>query len=147
MSIEQSLTERLLELESTLESLEENSENNSKFEEFHSSLLKLESHKLIQNSQKILKYCQMGKLISKKSIESTDAQLRKIVIAVLFDCIDLLKKMLSNLQNGSGEDLVKYNNDAFATRLKWLSEKFKTKEIPEKNEEDDIEAIMRSLDL
>ncbi|OFZ64567.1 MAG: hypothetical protein A2328_10465 [Bdellovibrionales bacterium RIFOXYB2_FULL_36_6] len=44
----------------------------------------------------------------------------------MFDANDLLKRMTKAIKTGESKGLESLNTQAFVTRLKWLSEKFKS---------------------
>lgn len=70
-------------------------------------------------------YCELGKTISYKASQSNDKQLLDIVIAILFDTVEILKSMNKNLLIEKEEKVDGINLEAFATRLHWLADKFK----------------------
>lgn len=70
-------------------------------------------------------YCELGKTISYKASQSTDQQLLDIVVAILFDTVEILKSMNKNIFIEKIEKVDGVNVDAFATRLHWLADKFK----------------------
>lgn len=68
--------------------------------------------------------CELGKVIGYKSSQINDQKLINIVVAVLFDMVEILQRQISNLSLGQEMSLKSINTDAFTTRLKWLNEKF-----------------------
>ena len=48
-----------------------------------------------------------------------------VVVAILFDSLDLLRKMIKSLRDGNDQSMKNLNTKAFVTRLNWLSAKFK----------------------
>jgi chemotaxis protein histidine kinase CheA len=70
-------------------------------------------------------YCELGKTIGYKSSQGKDLALTEVVVAILFDSIDLLNKMVDALLLGKKELTANINLKAFGTRLHWLSAKFK----------------------
>lgn len=70
-------------------------------------------------------FCELGKTISYKASQSNDDKLINIVIAILFDNIEILKKVNLKILNDQTENLDSLNLEAFGTRLKWLADKFK----------------------
>ena len=48
-----------------------------------------------------------------------------VVVAILYDAIDLLGLMITKIKTGNSKVLKQLNTEAFGTRLKWLSNKFK----------------------
>jgi chemotaxis protein histidine kinase CheA len=70
-------------------------------------------------------YCELGKTISYKASQSNDPQLLNIVVAVLFDTVEILKSMNKNILIEKEEKVDGINLEAFASRLNWLADKFK----------------------
>ena len=76
-------------------------------------------------------------------------------MAVLFDSLDIMKQLLTNLREGSKQNLQQINTKAFVTRLNWLSEKFKDIErssVAYKNNNDQlsqnsIDDLLKTLGL
>ncbi|MBL6989257.1 MAG: hypothetical protein ISR65_05745 [Bacteriovoracaceae bacterium] len=73
----------------------------------------------------LVQLCELTKAIGQKSSQISDAPLLNVVVAILFDTVDLLNNMISNLQEGHSHILADTDTDAYANRLKWLSSKFK----------------------
>lgn len=70
-------------------------------------------------------YCELGKTISYKASQCEDKQLLDIVVAVLFDTVEILKSMNKNIIIEKEEKVDGVNVEAFASRLHWLANKFK----------------------
>ena len=70
-------------------------------------------------------FCELGKTISYKASQATDQKLLDIVVSILFDTIDILKKVNSKVNDDQVEDVENLNLDAFGTRLHWIADKFK----------------------
>ena len=70
-------------------------------------------------------YCDLGKTISYKASQSMNQNLLDITLAVLFDTIEILKKMMVSIEKNRIEDVSGTNLEAFASRLRWLADKFK----------------------
>ena len=69
-------------------------------------------------------FCELGKTISYKASQSMDQELLNIVVAVLFDTVEILQKINKKIIKSKTEELEELNLDRFGTRLRWLSEKF-----------------------
>jgi chemotaxis protein histidine kinase CheA len=69
-------------------------------------------------------YCELGKTISYKASQSMDKALLEIVVAVLFDTMDILEEMNDNVLKSKEEKAHNVNLEKFATRLHWLADKF-----------------------
>lgn len=70
-------------------------------------------------------YCELGKTISYKASQSMDKALLDIVLAVLFDTVEILQIMNKNIQKNREEKVSGINLEVFASRLRWLADKFK----------------------
>ncbi len=70
-------------------------------------------------------YCELGKTISYKASQSMDKALLDIVVAVLFDTVEILIVMNKTIANEKIEKVSGVNLEAFGTRLRWLADKFK----------------------
>ena len=70
-------------------------------------------------------YCDLGKTISYKASQSMDQNLLDITLAVLFDTVEILKKMMDSIKKSRIEEVSDFNLEAFGSRLHWLAEKFK----------------------
>ena len=70
-------------------------------------------------------YCELGKTISYKASQSMDKALLDIVLAVLFDTVEILQTMNKNIMSKKEESVSGINLEAFASRLRWLADKFK----------------------
>lgn len=70
-------------------------------------------------------YCDLGKTISYKSSQSMDKALLDIVVAVLFDTVEILQIMNKAIITSKEEKVPGFNLEAFGTRLRWLADKFK----------------------
>ncbi len=70
-------------------------------------------------------YCELGKTISYKASQSMDKALLDIVVAVLFDTVEILQVMNKNIEKIKEEKVSGINLETFSTRLRWLADKFK----------------------
>lgn len=144
-------------LESSLEILEDNPVNPQELENFGQVIDRIMGAAKSIGADEIAKFCELGKTIGYKSSQTNDEPLLNVVVAILFDTVDLLSKMVEQLRTGNSKPLKGLNTAAFATRLKWLSEKFKNIERasciiedPEKKKElsqNSIDDLMASLGL
>lgn len=92
-------------------------------------------------------YCELGKTISYKASQSDDDQLGEIVVAILFDMVELLKSMNKNILIDKEERVDGINIDTFATRLHWLANKFQDiKRSSVAIEEENITTDQRTID-
>lgn len=150
-------TEELLStLESQLEDLEDNPADSAKFEEFGQVIDRVMGSASTLGAMQIAKFCELGKVIGYKSSQVEDLKLRNVVVAILFDAIDLLQKMIDQLKTGNDKALATLNTEAFGTRLKWLSDKFKdidrasvsfSEDDSKEMGQGDIDNLMESLGL
>lgn len=112
-------------LETILEDLEDNPENPEKLEEFGQVIDRIMGAAKSIQADQIALFCELGKIIGYKSSQVKDIPLINIVVAILFDSIDLLRKMCESLKADGNTELKSLSTEAFGTRLHWLSEKFK----------------------
>ena len=70
-------------------------------------------------------FCELGKTISYKASQADDQKLLDIVVAILFDTLDILSKVNSKIRRDQDELVENLNLDAFGTRLHWIADKFK----------------------
>ncbi|MCK5883340.1 MAG: hypothetical protein KAG61_06610 [Bacteriovoracaceae bacterium] len=113
------------QLQACLEELEVDSTNTVHLEMFGQVIDRVMGAAKSIGATEIANFCELGKIIGYKSSQTSEEALLNIVVAVLFDTVDLLRKMLSELKTGNGQTIGKLSTDAFATRLRWLSDKFK----------------------
>jgi len=114
----------LEELETILEDYEDEPAA-CKLEEFGQIIDRIMGAAKSVDADKTGLYCELGKTISYKASQSMDQHLLDIVVAVLFDTIEILKVMNGNLLELKEERVQGINLDVFGTRLKWLADKFK----------------------
>jgi len=112
------------ELEEMLENYEESSDGKI-LEEFGQVIDRIMGAAKSIDANLTGVYCELGKTISYKASQSMDKALLDIVTAVLFDTIDILKIMNKNIIKFKKEEVPGFNLEAFATRLRWLADKFK----------------------
>lgn len=100
----------------------------------------------------IATFCELGKVIGYKSSQAREVPLLEVVIAILGDTVDMLRKMIKALKVGDDRCLNKLNTKAFVTRLQWLSTKFKDIErssckIDGNLNQNSIDDLLQSLGL
>jgi chemotaxis protein histidine kinase CheA len=113
------------QLESTLNTLESNPLNHNELEKFGQIIDRIMGAAKSMGANEIAQFCELGKLIGYKSAQINDLPLLEVVIAILFDAIHMLRKMIRSVRDGNDSCMKNLNTKAFATRLTWLSEKFK----------------------
>ena len=113
------------QLEGLLEQFESDFQNTTLLEQFGQIIDRVMGAAKAIEANDIAQFCELGKLIGYKSGQTKETTLLNVVVAILFDTVDLLKKMLTKFKTGDATPLKGLNTEAFATRLKWLSEKFK----------------------
>lgn len=113
------------QLEATLEELENDILNTVQLEMFGQIIDRIMGAAKSIGATEIANFCELGKLIGYKSSQTKDEALLNIVVAVLFDTVDLLRKMIDSLKTGNSTALKSLSTSAFSTRLRWLSDKFK----------------------
>ncbi len=113
------------QLESSLEITEENPANNKELEKFGQIIDRIMGAAKSIGATEIATFCELGKIIGYKSSQIRDTTLIEIVVAILFDSLHMLRKMITALREGNGRSMENLNTKAFTTRLNWLSAKFK----------------------
>ncbi|EQC50305.1 Hpt domain protein [Bacteriovorax sp. BSW11_IV] len=113
------------QLEEGLEILEEDPTRSEELEKFGQLIDRVMGAAKSIGADEIATFCELGKVIGYKSSQSTDTALLEVVIAILFDSVELLRKMVNQIKTGNEQGLKSLNTQAFGTRLSWLSEKFK----------------------
>jgi hypothetical protein len=94
-------------------------------------------------------YCELGKIISNKASQCEEKQLLDIVVAVLFDTVDILKSMNKNIIIAKEEKVYGVNLEAFSTRIQWLAQKFqniKMSSISVSDEGGSVDMNQKSID-
>ncbi len=114
-----------VKLKSSLDNLELSPTNTKELENFGQMIDRIMGAAKSIGATEIATFCELGKIIGYKASQTIDVPLLNVVIAILFDTVDLLEKMISKLQTGNATPLRGLNTDAFVTRLRWLSDKFK----------------------
>lgn len=112
------------EIEEILESYEDEPAN-EKLEKFGQTIDRVMGAAKSMDAHQTGLYCELGKTISYKASQVEDKQLLDIVVAVLFDTVDILKSMNKNILIEKVEKVDGVNLEAFASRLSWLADKFK----------------------
>lgn len=142
------------QLEASLEVLEGNPLASNELEKFGQIIDRIMGAAKSIGATEIAKFCELGKLIGYKSSQVNDVPLIEVVVAILFDSLHMLRKMVQALRAGNDKCMDKLNTKAFATRLTWLSEKFKAIErasvaIHKKDNlsQQSIDELMASLGL
>jgi chemotaxis protein histidine kinase CheA len=111
-------------LEEMLEDYEDNPAP-AKLEEFGQTIDRIMGAAKSLEATQMGTYCELGKTISYKASQSMDQKLLDIVVAVLFDTVEICKKMNQQILKEKTENIAGFNLEAFGTRLKWLADKFK----------------------
>lgn len=142
------------QLQKSLEILEENPSNTPELEKFGQIIDRIMGAAKSIGATEIATFCELGKVIGYKSSQVSDIPLIEVVVAVLFDSLELLRKMVIALKIGNDKVMGQLNTKAFVTRLNWLSDKFKAIErasvaIDKKNNlsQNSIDELMKSLGL
>lgn len=144
--------ELFIQLENSLELLEANPLATKELEKFGQVIDRIMGAAKSIGAAEIATFCELGKVIGYKSSQINDVPLIEIVVAVLFDSLHMLRKMTMALRAGDDKCMNKLNTKAFATRLNWLSEKFKAIErasctVDGNLSQQSIDDLMQSLGL
>lgn len=113
------------QLDSSLEVLEETPSNTHELEKFGQIIDRIMGAAKSIGASEIATFCELGKVIGYKSSQVNDIPLIEVVVAILFDTVHLLRKMITALKEGNDKSMANLNTKAFVTRLNWLSAKFK----------------------
>lgn len=113
------------QLEQSLELTEENPTNTKELEKFGQIIDRIMGAAKSIGATEIATFCELGKVIGYKSSQIKDVPLIEVVVAILFDSLHMLRKMITALKEGNDRSMEKLNTKAFGTRLNWLSAKFK----------------------
>jgi len=140
-------------LEDSLNLIEEDPSNTRELEKFGQVIDRIMGAAKSIGATEIATFCELGKMIGYKSSQIKDLPLIEVVVAILFDSLDMLRKMNQSLKAGNDTSMNKLNTKAFVTRLNWLSAKFKDIDrascaVPdEKLNQTSIDELMKSLGL
>ena len=142
------------QLEQSLVLLESNPSNSKELERFGQVIDRIMGAAKSIGADEIATFCQLGKVIGYKSSQIIDVPLIEVVVAILFDSLEMLRKMVEALKAGNDKCMNKLNTKAFVTRLHWLSEKFKniersscSIEVDGNLNQNSIDDLMKSLGL
>lgn len=113
------------QLEDVLEKLEDDPLTEGGLENFGQIIDRIMGAANIIGAKEIATFCELGKIIGYKSSQIKDAPLLEIVVAVLFDALDLLRKMTEAIMGQQDKSMKNLSSATFVTRLHWLSDKFK----------------------
>jgi chemotaxis protein histidine kinase CheA len=133
-------------LEKSLSLIEEDTSNLKELEKFGQVIDRIMGAAKSIGATEMATFCELGKAIGYKSSQINEKALIEVVVAVLFDALELLKKMNSFLKAGDDKSMSKLNNKAFLTRLNWLCEKFKDIERASCTVTDDVTLNQKSID-
>ena len=140
------------ELQISLEILEDIPANTKELEKFGQIIDRIMGAAKSLALNDIAIFCELGKIIGYKSSQIRDIPLIEVVVAILFDTLDLLRKMVKSLRDGNDGLMKNLNTKAFTTRLNWLSAKFKDIDrasvaLEGNMDQNSIDELMQSLGL
>ncbi len=113
------------QMEACIAKLEQNPLDTSELEKYGQMIDRIMGAGKSIGATEIATFCELGKVIGYKSSQIREVPLLEVVVAILGDTIDMLRKMIKALKLGDNKCLNKLNTKAFVTRLQWLSSKFK----------------------
>lgn len=145
------------QMETILGELEDDIKQSKKFEDFGQLIDRIMGAAKALELTDIASMSELGKTIGYKAAQVKDLNLQTLVVPILFDCIDLIKKMV---QVKSGDSLSNISTKAFITRLKWLAEKFahirrasvkidtskKTDKATDDDDDEDLDDLIKMFD-
>ncbi len=148
-------------LESLLEEMEDDGPDSKKLENFGQMIDRIMGAAKSLGANEVGTFCELGKIIGYKSSQVSDnAPLLEVVVAILFDAVDILNLMIENIKKGEGQSLNSINTEKFIERMKWLSDKFKDIErssvvikdsgnskLKDKLDNDDIDKLLNRLNM
>lgn len=111
-------------LEDILDEYEDDNTNTDLLSEFGQIIDRIMGAAKSIGAEKVGQYCELGKIVSYKSSQTNEMKLLDIVNAILSDTIDIVRSMILNIRTKKEETVDGISLEAFASRLKWLSEKF-----------------------
>lgn len=117
--------ELIEQLESLLEEVEDDLSKKENLEKFGQIIDRIMGASKSIGANEIATLSELGKTIGYKASQVSDETLLEIVVAILFDSLVIMKKLLKELRLGNSKNFSQLNTQAFVTRLQWLSEKFK----------------------
>lgn len=143
------------QLENSLTIIEEDPTNRKELEKFGQVIDRIMGAAKSIGANEIATFCELGKVIGYKSSQVKEIPLIEVVTAVLFDSLHMLRKMNQSLRDGNEKCMGKLNTKAFATRLNWLSEKFRDidrascaiETTPTNLNQSSIDELMKTLGL
>ncbi len=113
------------QMDACIAKLEQNPLDTSELEKYGQMIDRIMGAGKSIGATEIATFCELGKVIGYKSSQIREVPLLEVVVAILGDTIDMLRKMIKALKLGDNKCLNKLNTKAFVTRLQWLSSKFK----------------------
>ncbi len=119
------------ELETVLEEVEGDPKTNfSRLETFGQIIDRMMGTAKSIGLDEIGKFCELGKIIGYKAGQVKDPAFTNIVVAILFDAVEILKKLTGNLiadgaDDGGINSFQQISTKSFISRLVWLSDKLK----------------------
>lgn len=140
------------QMDACIQKLENNPLDTKELEKFGQMIDRIMGAAKSIGATEIATFCELGKVIGYKSSQTREVPLLEVVIAILGDTVDMLRKMIKALKLGDDRCLNKLNSKAFVTRLQWLSAKFKDIErssckIDGNLSQNSIDDLLQSLGL
>lgn len=140
------------QMDGCIQKLENNPLDTKELENFGQMIDRIMGAAKSIGASEIATFCELGKVIGYKSSQTREVPLLEVVIAILGDTVDMLRKMIKALKLGDDRCLNKLNSKAFVTRLQWLSAKFKDIErsscaIDGNLNQNSIDDLLQSLGL
>lgn len=140
------------QLEVCLQHLEENPNSPKELEKFGQIIDRIMGAAKSIGASEVAIFCELGKIIGYKSSQIKDIPLIEVVVAILYDSLDVLRKMITAIKEGNDSSMKKINPKVLVTRLNWLSAKFKDIDrssctIDGNLNQNSIDDLMQSLGL
>jgi chemotaxis protein histidine kinase CheA len=115
----------LNQMEKLLNDFEENLELTAKLETFGQIIDRMMGAAKSLSLSTIATLCELGKTIGYKASQIKDKNLLNVVCGILFDNVEILKKMIHGIYTQDKDIMKNINLETFVGRLRWLSDKFK----------------------
>jgi chemotaxis protein histidine kinase CheA len=108
------------QLNECLYALEDDITNRKEFEAFGQIIDRMMGAAKSLEIHSMGTFCELGKSIGYKASQVEDENLLSIVVAVLFDTVEILETLVNKLEKVENLELKEISTDAFVSRLKWV---------------------------
>lgn len=134
-------------MENHLENFEDDPSNTSLLEKFGQEIDRIMGAAKSLGAETTGQICELGKIIGYKSSQTKDETLHQIVVAFLFDAVEVLQELIDSIEDKREEKIKSFNTDELIKRLIWLKDKFAHIDRASVSFEGEEEEIMNIDDL